>query len=493
MSRHLRILIAALGGEGGGVLAGWITDAAVAEGFMAQRTSIPGVAQRTGATTYYIEIMDRAEGQSAVMALSPCPGEVDLVVASELLEATRVVHGGFVTQDRTTVTSSTQRVFTIQERMAMGDGRADVQQMRGLVERFARQATFADFGAIAASASCHVNSVLLGAISLLLPMQPDSLRAAIRRDGRAVDANLRGFDLGRNVVTQASPDPVAPGTPVRPLRALPPVGLEDLLEGLPSGIHATVSEGIHRLVDFQDEALARSFVQKILRFVSLPNADDELLNELARHLAVRMSSEDTIRVAQLKLRDERLLRLAREAKARDGDIVEVTEFLKPGPEELLSVLPLWIGKPLLVASQRLRLSSLSFPLKIRTSGIFGFLLLKMLAAMKPWRPKSLRAIQEAAWVDEWLTLVEASLAVDPAAALQLIETASLVRGYGDTWKRGHASWRCITDDVVQPMLSGRLPRQHFADALLQARLAAQADPEGHRLNDLVKSLKSLAA
>jgi indolepyruvate ferredoxin oxidoreductase beta subunit len=324
-------------------------------------------------------------------------------------------------------------------------------------------------------------------------MHPDSLCEAIRRDGRAVEANLRGFHLGRNVVTQGAANPERAKAAVRPLRASPPVGLEDLLEGLPAGIHATVSEGLHRLVDFQDRDYARSFAKRVARFVSLPNADDDLLNEMARHLAVRMSSEDTIRVAQLKLRDDRLVRLAGEAKAREGDIVEVTEFLKPGPEEILSVIPIWIGKPLIAASQRLNLSNLSFPLKIRTSGIVGFLLLKTLAGMKPWRPKSLRAEQEKAWVDEWLELVEASLAVNPAAALQVIEAASLVRGYGDTWKRGHASWRRIVDQVVIPMLSGQLPLAHFADALLQARLAAQADPEGHQLDKMVLSLKAMAA
>jgi indolepyruvate ferredoxin oxidoreductase beta subunit len=55
--RPITILIAALGGEGGGVLTNWIVAAATDLGFPVQSTSIPGVAQRTGATTYYIEIL----------------------------------------------------------------------------------------------------------------------------------------------------------------------------------------------------------------------------------------------------------------------------------------------------------------------------------------------------------------------------------------------------------------------------------------------------
>ena len=52
--RSLTVLIAALGGEGGGVMADWLMHAATACAFPAQATSIPGVAQRTGATTYYL-------------------------------------------------------------------------------------------------------------------------------------------------------------------------------------------------------------------------------------------------------------------------------------------------------------------------------------------------------------------------------------------------------------------------------------------------------
>jgi indolepyruvate ferredoxin oxidoreductase, beta subunit len=50
-ARPITILIAALGGEGGGVLTDWIVAAASQLGFPVQSTSIPGVAQRTGATT----------------------------------------------------------------------------------------------------------------------------------------------------------------------------------------------------------------------------------------------------------------------------------------------------------------------------------------------------------------------------------------------------------------------------------------------------------
>ena len=88
--RPITILIAALGGEGGGVLTDWIVSAAAQLNFPVQSTSIPGVAQRTGATTYYIEIVPvpaRELPARPVLALAPGVSDVDIVLASELMEA----------------------------------------------------------------------------------------------------------------------------------------------------------------------------------------------------------------------------------------------------------------------------------------------------------------------------------------------------------------------------------------------------------------------
>ena len=120
-ARPITLLIAALGGEGGGVLTDWIVAAATQCGFPVQSTSIPGVAQRTGATTYYIEIVPLTArelgGKRPVLALAPGVGDVDIVVASELLEAGRAIASGFVTADRTTMIASTSRSYLVTEKM----------------------------------------------------------------------------------------------------------------------------------------------------------------------------------------------------------------------------------------------------------------------------------------------------------------------------------------------------------------------------------------
>src|ERR1700746_1225142 len=105
--RAISIAILAMGGEGGGVLADWIVDLAEHSGYHAQATSVPGVAQRTGSTIYYLEIFPRTNGNEPVLALMPVPGELDIVIASELMEAGRAIQRSLVTPDRTTLIAST--------------------------------------------------------------------------------------------------------------------------------------------------------------------------------------------------------------------------------------------------------------------------------------------------------------------------------------------------------------------------------------------------
>jgi Pyruvate/2-oxoacid:ferredoxin oxidoreductase gamma subunit len=210
----IKVLIAALGGEGGGVLASWLHAGAIAAGHFVQGTSIPGVAQRTGATTYYLEIVPgtgarhSSEGARPVLALNAAPGEVDLVVASELLEATRAIAAGYVTPDRTVLIASSARVFTIDEKAVMGDGRLDVERMASLAQRFARRAVLADLAAVAADAGGPLNAVLLGAVAAsgVLPIEPEAFRVAIRAGGKAVEANLRAFEAGLSA-SERGPDP----------------------------------------------------------------------------------------------------------------------------------------------------------------------------------------------------------------------------------------------------------------------------------------------
>src|SRR5436305_15147225 len=99
--RPITIAILAMGGEGGGVLAEWIVDVAEHAGYVAQMTSVPGVAQRTGATNYYVELFPKhgakANSPAPVLGLNAMPGDVDIVLASEMVGGGREVQRGCVT------------------------------------------------------------------------------------------------------------------------------------------------------------------------------------------------------------------------------------------------------------------------------------------------------------------------------------------------------------------------------------------------------------
>jgi indolepyruvate ferredoxin oxidoreductase beta subunit len=490
-ARPIRLLIAALGGEGGGVLAGWISEAAAASGLIVSRTSIPGVAQRTGATTYYIEMV-QPSGPKPILGLNPAPGQVDIFLATELLEATRTVQAGYVTPERTLVIAADRRVYAMDEKIAMDDGRVTDDQLRNALERFSRRLVLADLGSVAEQTRSPLNAVLLGALAGVdtLPIEPDRFRAVIKADGKSVEANLRGFEAGLRVVSASRrmfPATLsAISTRTEGERHTP--SLASATRDFPLEAQGTLTEAITRLIDYQDVAYCERYLERVRAIARHPRADGALVRDLARHLAVRMSVEDVIRVAQLKLRASRVARVTREAQARKGDIVDITEYMKPGPDEIFGLLPPRLGR---WALGRVR-QDWAWPLKVRTTRLSGFLRLKLLASLKWWRPRTLRFAQDEAWIAHWLRLVERALNIDPAAAREVVATAALVRGYGDTYKRGLASWRRIVEGIVEPGLSGALPAAQFADAVLQARLAAVKDPEGEALTNTLAAVSRLA-
>ncbi len=354
-SRPITVLIAALGGEGGGVLTDWIITAASNLGLPVQSTSIPGVAQRTGATTYYIEIYPKPwrelDGRRPVLALAPGIGDVDMVVASELLEAGRAIAGGFVTPDRTLLIASTHRSHAIAEKMAMGDGRFDTGRLVAAIEKNARAHVLFDMDAAAKTAGAMINAVMLGAIAASgrLPIPVEAFEGAIQADGKAVNANLRGFKASIDAARQSPMAPARDDAAKRHRQAddgppsLAALEADAVRFGAARDI---VVEGVRRLVAYQDTAYAALYVERlgpIAEADARAGADGRLVRETARHLAVRMSYEDVIRVAQAKIAPDRMAKIIAEIGAKPGEPVAVVEFLKPGIEEMCSILPPWLA------------------------------------------------------------------------------------------------------------------------------------------------------
>jgi hypothetical protein len=93
-----------------------------------------------------------------------------------------------------------------------------------------------------------------------------------------------------------------------------------LPEGLPAAVTAVASEAIHLLIDYQGTSYAQLYVSRLRRFIGRNGADDAMLAEIARLMAMRMSYEDPIRIAQLKLAE------LGEASGAQGGSSEVRKF-----------------------------------------------------------------------------------------------------------------------------------------------------------------------
>ncbi|MDZ3831634.1 MAG: indolepyruvate oxidoreductase subunit beta family protein [Sphingopyxis sp.] len=444
MSARQRITIAVLGlgGQGGGVLADWIVQLAAANGFVAQGTSVPGVAQRTGATVYYIELFPAGSAANPVLALMPAPGDVDIVLASELMEAGRAILRGFVSGNSILI-ASTHRVYAISEKSAMGDGRASSQRILNAASERAGRFIGFDMDAVADAAGSVISSTLLGALAAsgALPLPRSAFEEAIRAGGKATDANLRGFAAGfdaalGNVATAGGTD-----TRPQPISAPAPTtaagrDLQRRIEAaLPAEAHGFAAEGVRRLMDYQDADYAALYLDRLETL----SGNGELLTEAARHLALWMSYEDTIRVAGLKLRAGRFARVRREVKASDEQIVQLTEYMHPRLEEICETLPAAIGHRILASE---RLSRRLRPLftkgrHVETTSLRWYLLLSLLAGTRRWRRRTLRYRMEQARIDEWLSLVRAA---SPDEALEIVKCQRLIKGYGDTFERGLANY-----------------------------------------------------
>ena len=466
--RPITVLIAALGGEGGGVMADWLMEAATQRGYPAQATSIPGVAQRTGATTYYLEIFpalkSELNGKEPVLSLTPSPGNVDVMVASELVEAGRAMQNGYVNPERTTLIASTHRIYATVEKMQMADGRFDSDRVIAAAGQLAKQAVLFDMRKLAQESGTVINAVLFGAIagSGVLPLPREACEQAIRHGGRGAEASMRGFAAGFDIAAGQRPAPAQPAPPK------PATGLQEILE-----------IARERLNDYQGERYVALYEERMQPFLS---GDPMLAAEVARHLALWMAYEDIIRVADLKTRASRFERVRREVGAKSGEPVVVIDYLKPGIEEFASVLPAYLGKKLVSwAERRGKLDAYNVGMHIKTSSLPGYLLVRSLAWLKPWRPKSYRYREEQQMIDGWLGLVADAARRDTALAVEIAQCARLIKGYGETHRRGKANFLAIVDALIHnPAASS--PREQAA-AIRKAREAALADPEGKALGN----------
>ena len=101
-----------------------------------------------------------------------------------------------------------------------------------------------------------------------------------------------------------------------------------------------------------------------------------------------------------------------------------------------------------------------------------------LAALRPWRPFTLRWQDEQSGIDAWLARVTAAATRgDLALALEIATLPRLIKGYAETHRRGMAGFRAILAGVVDPALAAPAGDARAPGQVARAREAALADPE----------------
>jgi indolepyruvate ferredoxin oxidoreductase beta subunit len=496
MTQPISILLCALGGEGGGVLADWLVDVARHAGYPAQATSIPGVAQRTGATTYYLEIYplphSQLQGRLPVLGLNPLPGRLDALVSSELLETARQIGNGLASNDRTLVISASSRALTTAEKMTMGDGRRPEGPLLDVIAAHSLRHHVMDMDRLCQESGTLVSAVMLGAIagSGLLPFSREHYEAVLAGPSKAAQASLRGFASAFDLVTrqreqaQYVEQVMKPAAPKLAASAVLP---DDVATKFPAVLHPLMGLAHQRLVEYQGPAYARLYVQRLERLLDAESASADAAHpvtaETTRWLALWMAFDDIIRVADLKSRASRWDRVTQEVKAKEGDVLKVYDHFKPGVPEMAALLPQGLANKLL-RWDRARVAKgqapWALPIKVARHALWGMASLRLLASLRVLRPLGSRYATEQALIEEWLSGIEAATRQSPALGLELARCGQLIKGYGSTNERGKDNLLHILRHVCGA--ASKLPLVEQVAAVARIRQAALQDEAGQALD-----------
>ncbi|MEX2318831.1 MAG: indolepyruvate oxidoreductase subunit beta family protein, partial [Bauldia sp.] len=332
--RPITIAILAIGGQGGGVITDWLIDLGERNGMYVQATSVPGVAQRTGATIYYLEMIP-ATDRTPVLAMMPAPGDVDVVIAAELMEAGRAIQRGLVSPDRTTLIASSHRALGIMEKSAPGDGIANSDKVLAIARKKAKRLIAHDLQRLAEMNDSVISASLFGALAAsgALPFPRQAFEETIRSGGKGVEPSLAAFGAAAEAVALGEPGPrvesKAPRTSSEPettggtasehaelQRAARRIDTE-----FPPGAIELLTVGLRHVVDFQDVAYGHLYLDRVAGLAALDRAlggadrGHVLTVEAAKYLAKAMAYDDVIRVADLKTRSSRFARVVKEVGA----------------------------------------------------------------------------------------------------------------------------------------------------------------------------------
>jgi indolepyruvate ferredoxin oxidoreductase beta subunit len=507
----IKLAILAVGGQGGGVITDWIVELAERNGWYAQATSVPGVAQRTGATIYYIEMVPEREG-TPVLSLMPSPGDVDIVIAAELMEAGRAMQRGLVTPDRTTLIASTHRTLAVSEKVTPGSGIADPAPVLDAARKSAKRFLGSDLERLAAESGSVISASLFGALAGagVLPFTREDFEATVEAGGRGIEASLQAFRAGFEAVQRPEADgargvEAVPATAPASRRGRAVAGpdaetriwlelVARVQQDFPAEAQPMLRAGLQKAVDFQDVRYGREYLDRLkaLHAIDLETGgashDYRFTVEAAKYVANAMTYDDVIRVADLKTRASRFRRVEREMGVGADQVIRITEFMHPRIEEVCGTMPVGLGRFILSRPRLARALDrvVNKGRHVRTDTIHWFLALYFVGGLRRVRRRTLRHRIETAHLEEWLRLARDTVRKDYALGVEVLRCRRLIKGYSDTHARGESKYDRVVSAL--PVLSGRTDAADWLHRLIEAALK---DEEGEMLDGALKTIRSL--
>ncbi|PCI04991.1 MAG: indolepyruvate oxidoreductase subunit B [Flavobacteriaceae bacterium] len=467
----LKIVLIAIGGDGGGVLTSWIIKMCENKGYWAQSTSIAGVAQRTGSTVYYIEAIPLKDItingvlQTPVLAQMPGPFDVDIVMTTELLEAGRALQRKFVSK-KTTLIFSTHRNLAIAEKEKPGDGISESNAVFELTNKYAKECLYGNLKLIADKNKSVISASMFGALAAsgATPFSKEDFLETITKGGIAVQQSTANFEESYTHIKEMKDKPkeLKPTLSPTAFSTMPTAGesqklqslIDEIKSNFPPILHDVVYAGITHLSDWQNETWAKVYLDKLQPFLIIDKKKSpqkyELTKQIARYLAIAMAYDDLIFVSDQKTRTERYKEMYDQVEASEDDLVHTLDYLHPSFPEITGFLPKkmgerWENDP---KKKALFTKYLDKDRRMYSTNLFSFLMLYTLGGMKKWRLKTYRHHLEMKNVNQWLQNITSVVDQNYNLAVEIAKTYRLKKGYGDTYDRGDSKFAFINKFAI---------------------------------------------
>lgn len=466
----VKILIPAVGGQGGGVLTEWLYQSFLIEGYEVQTVSLPGLAQRTGSTVYYIEAYKSDNsGKKIIFSQHPVPGEIDIILAQEFLELGRILEQGFGSKN-TKIVSSTHRVYSTLEKLPVSSGIFSDEKLKAIATEFSCEFIGVDAIKVAENNEMNelaVNAILLGVLSQskFLPFEISTFTKSIEVAGIAAEMNLKAFYIGCNLNLKDRKieslegkdlfDKIVNSIGVKVKESDKKILQNLVVNKFPNHLKELILEAIIRLYDYQDIGYSKEYIKIIDDIYMLdknnPDNDLKLTEIVIRNLALLMSYEDGIRVAELKIRSSRFKKIKEDMSITENQIFRVTDYLKPDAEEIYGLLPNIIVEPALKLFSNPNSEEKNktmFGQKPETTSFLGFFRLLLLSKFKFLRKYSYRYKKEHANIKKYLVYIKKYSVIDYELGCLVAKSGSIIKGYGKVRRRTINTFHRSLENIV---------------------------------------------